>query len=69
MYEGAPNYPEPDRFWSIIEKYRVSIFYQRPQPSAHLRNGVTSARKARPVQLGDCWERLASRSTPKPDVV
>ena len=30
MYEGAPNYPEPDRLWSIIEKYRVSIFYTAP---------------------------------------
>lgn len=30
MYEGAPNYPEPDRFWRIIEKYRVSILYTAP---------------------------------------
>jgi acetyl-CoA synthetase len=30
MYEGAPNYPEPDRFWSIIERYRVNIFYTAP---------------------------------------
>jgi acetyl-CoA synthetase len=30
MYEGAPNYPEPDRFWSIIERHRVSIFYTAP---------------------------------------
>ena len=30
MYEGAPNYPEPDRFWSIIEKYGVNIFYTAP---------------------------------------
>jgi len=30
MYEGAPNYPESDRFWSIIDKYRVSIFYTAP---------------------------------------
>ena len=30
MYEGAPNYPTPDRFWSIVEKYRVSIFYTAP---------------------------------------
>jgi len=30
MYEGAPNHPEPDRFWSIIEKYRVNIFYTAP---------------------------------------
>ncbi|HTX19275.1 MAG TPA: acetate--CoA ligase [Bacteroidota bacterium] len=30
MYEGAPNHPEPDRFWSIIEKYKVNIFYTAP---------------------------------------
>jgi acetyl-CoA synthetase len=30
MYEGAPNYPTPARFWSIVEKYRVNIFYTAP---------------------------------------
>jgi acetyl-CoA synthetase len=30
MYEGAPNWPQEDRFWSLIEKYRVSIFYTAP---------------------------------------
>jgi acetyl-CoA synthetase len=30
MYEGAPDYPAFDRFWRIIEKYRVSIFYSSP---------------------------------------
>jgi acetyl-CoA synthetase len=30
MYEGAPNHPREDRFWSIIEKYRVSLFYTAP---------------------------------------
>ena len=30
MYEGAPNYPNPDRFWEIVEKYKVSIFYTAP---------------------------------------
>ncbi|HEV7223885.1 MAG TPA: acetate--CoA ligase [Pirellulales bacterium] len=30
MYEGAPNWPQEDRFWEIIEKYRVSIFYTAP---------------------------------------
>ena len=30
MYEGAPNFPENDRFWEIIEKYRVNIFYTAP---------------------------------------
>jgi len=30
MYEGVPNYPGNDRFWSIIEKYRVTKFYTAP---------------------------------------
>ena len=30
MYEGAPNYPDVGRFWSIVEKYRVSILYTAP---------------------------------------
>ena len=30
MYEGAPDFPQPDRFWRIIEKYRVNIFYTSP---------------------------------------
>jgi acetyl-CoA synthetase len=30
MYEGAPNFPHEDRFWQIIEKYGVSIFYTAP---------------------------------------
>ena len=28
--EGAPDYPDPGRWWSIIEKYRVNIFYTAP---------------------------------------
>src|SRR5438874_2155588 len=30
MYEGAPNWPEPDRFWQIIDKHKVTIFYTAP---------------------------------------
>ena len=30
MYEGAPNYPDFDRFWDMIERHRVSIFYTAP---------------------------------------
>jgi acetyl-CoA synthetase len=30
MYEGAPNHPEPDRFWSIIDRHQVSVFYTAP---------------------------------------
>lgn len=30
MYEGAPNHPAPDRFWSIIDRHHVNIFYTAP---------------------------------------
>ena len=30
MFEGAPNFPGNDRFWDIIERHRVSIFYTAP---------------------------------------
>lgn len=30
MFEGVPNYPHPDRFWELIEKYKVTIFYTAP---------------------------------------
>jgi len=30
MYEGAPNWPDEGRFWEMIEKYKVSIFYTAP---------------------------------------
>jgi acetyl-CoA synthetase len=30
MYEGAPNHPEPDRFWDIIDRHSVTIFYTAP---------------------------------------
>ncbi len=30
MYEGAPNWPDEGRFWEIIEKYNVNIFYTAP---------------------------------------
>jgi acetyl-CoA synthetase len=30
IYEGAPNYPDKNRFWSLIEKHKISIFYTAP---------------------------------------
>jgi acetyl-CoA synthetase len=30
MYEGAPNFPQPDRFWKIVEKYGVTVLYTAP---------------------------------------
>ena len=30
VFEGVPTYPHPDRFWDIVEKYQVNIFYTAP---------------------------------------
>jgi acetyl-CoA synthetase len=30
MYEGAPDHPRPDRFWELVAKYGVTIFYTAP---------------------------------------
>ena len=30
LFEGIPNYPKPDRLWSIIDHYRVNTFYTAP---------------------------------------
>jgi len=30
MFEGVPTYPEVDRFWQVIEKFKVNIFYTAP---------------------------------------
>ena len=30
MYEGAPTYPEPDRWWEMIERHKVTVFYTAP---------------------------------------
>jgi acetyl-CoA synthetase len=30
MFEGVPNYPDPSRFWQVVDKHKVSIFYTAP---------------------------------------
>jgi acetyl-CoA synthetase len=30
MYEGAPDYPDKDRFWALVAKYKVNILYTAP---------------------------------------
>jgi acetyl-CoA synthetase len=30
MYEGAPNFPEPDRLWKIVDAHKVTVFYTAP---------------------------------------
>ena len=66
MYEGAPDWPQKDRFWEIIERYGVTIFYTAPTAiRAFMRWGDRVAGEARPVDRCACSARSASRSTPK----
>ncbi len=40
MFEGIPTFPEPDRWWSLIEKYKISILYTAPTAiRARMREG------------------------------
>jgi acetyl-CoA synthetase len=46
MYEGAPNWPEPDRFWRIVARYGVTILYTAPTAiRAFMKWGVEWPRK------------------------
>ena len=46
MYEGAPNFPEPDRFWRIVEQHGVTILYTAPTAiRAFMKWGVEWPRK------------------------
>ena len=45
MYEGAPNWPEPDRFWKIVDAHQVTVFYTAP----------TAIRAF--IKWGDSWVR------------
>lgn len=41
MYEGAPNFPEPDRLWGMIDRHKVSVFYTAPTAiRAFMRSGA-----------------------------
>ena len=67
MYEGAPDWPDKDRFWQIIERYGVTIFYTAPTAiRAFMRWGAEHPAHARSVAACACSARSASRSTPKP---
>ena len=51
MYEGAPNWPDEGRFWEMVEKYQVSIFYTAP----------TAIRAF--MKWGDEWPKKADLSS------
>ncbi len=43
MYEGAPNWPDPDRFWRIVDEYAVTIFYTAPTAKSSAKIAVRSS--------------------------
>ncbi len=46
LYEGAPNWPETDRFWDIVDRHKVSIFYTAPTAiRAFMKWGTDAVRK------------------------
>lgn len=51
MFEGVPNYPNPDRFWKIIDELKVSIFYTAPTAIRSL------------MQAGDNWLDSSKRDS------
>ena len=51
MFEGVPNYPDNARFWQVIDKHRVSIFYTSPTAIRSL------------IRHGDALVRASSRKS------
>lgn len=46
MFEGVPSYPSPARYWKVVEKFKVNIFYTAPTVvRALMREGVEWTRK------------------------
>lgn len=51
MFEGVPNYPDPSRFWQVVDKFQVEIFYGAPTALRAL------------MREGDDWVKRTSRSS------
>ena len=46
MFEGVPTYPDASRFWQVVDKYKVSLFYTAPTAiRALMREGVEFVKK------------------------
>jgi len=46
IYEGVPNYPNPERWWEIVERYRVDILYTAPTAiRSHMKWGPEHAER------------------------
>ncbi|MXV77110.1 acetate--CoA ligase [Candidatus Poribacteria bacterium] len=51
MFEGVPNYPDYGRFWQVVEKHKISLFYTAPTALRAL------------MKEGDTWVEKYDRST------
>ncbi|GMM61015.1 acetate--CoA ligase [Novosphingobium pituita] len=51
MFEGVPNYPDASRFWQVVDKYKVEIFYGAPTALRAL------------MREGDEWVKKTSRAS------
>lgn len=51
IFEGKPTYPQPDRFWEVVDKHRVTIFYTAPTAIRAL------------MREGDNWVKQHNLST------
>ncbi|OZA19430.1 MAG: acetate--CoA ligase [Novosphingobium sp. 17-62-19] len=51
MFEGVPNFPDPSRFWQVVDKFKVEIFYGAPTALRAL------------MREGDEWVKKTSRKS------
>jgi len=52
MFEGVPNYPDPSRFWQVVDKHAVNIFYTAPTAiRALMREGEQFVKKTSRASL------------------
>jgi acetyl-CoA synthetase len=65
LYEGAPNQPAPDRFWDIIERWGVTVFYTAPTAIRAFMRWGDEYPAATICRRCACSARSASRSTPR----
>jgi acetyl-CoA synthetase len=65
MFEGVPNYPSISRFWEVVDKHKVNIFYTAPTAiRALMRDGEGPVKKTSRASCA-CWVRWVSRSIPE----
>ena len=64
MFEGVPTWPDPGRFWAVVEKHRVSTFYTAPTAiRALMRLRRRVAEPSTTCRASGCWAPSGSRST------